>query len=98
MNVLLLNQCFYPDVMATAKQLTDLAVGLVKEGHSVTVIASDRGNDDPSRRFARHEIWCGVKIMRISALTLGKQKRWHRAANFATFLANCSLRLLLSSR
>jgi len=84
--------------MATAQQLNDLAVGLVKEGHSVTVIASDRGYDDPSRRFARHETWQGVKIIRISSLMLGKQKRWHRAANFATFLATCSLRLLLSPR
>ena len=98
MNVLLLNQCFYPDVMATAQQLNDLAVGLVKEGHRVTVIASERGYDDPSRRFARHETWNGVKIIRISSLTLGKQKRWHRAANFATFLANCSFRLLLTPR
>jgi colanic acid biosynthesis glycosyl transferase WcaI len=96
--ILLLNQCFYPDVMATAQQLSDLAVGLVKEGHSVTVITSDRGYDDPSRRFARRETWNGVKIVRISSLTLGKQKRWHRAANFASFLANCALRLSLSSR
>ena len=98
MKVLLLNQCFYPDVMATAQQLTDLAVGLVQEGHSVTVIASDRGYDDPTQRFARRETWNGVKIIRISSLTLGKQKRWHRAANFASFLANCAFRLLLSPR
>lgn len=98
MRVLLLNQCFYPDVMATAQQLSDLAVGLVKEGHSVTVITSDRGYDDPSRRFARRETWNGVKIVRISSLTPGKQKRWHRAANFASFLANCALRLSLSPR
>ena len=98
MKILLLNQCFYPDVMATAQQLTDLAVGLVKEGHSVTVIASDRGYDDASKRFARRETWNGVKIVRISSLTLGKQKRWHRAANFGSFLANCAFRLLLSPR
>ncbi|MEP6820680.1 MAG: glycosyltransferase family 4 protein, partial [bacterium] len=97
-NILLLNQCFYPDVMATAQQLNDLAVGLVKEGHSVTVIASDRGYDDPTQRFPRRETWNGVKIIRISSLTLGKQKRWHRAANFASFLANCSLRLFRSPR
>lgn len=43
MNVLLLNQCFYPDVMATAQHLTDLAVGLARKGHEVTVVASDIG-------------------------------------------------------
>ncbi|MGH9928944.1 MAG: glycosyltransferase family 4 protein [Pyrinomonadaceae bacterium] len=98
MKVLLLNQCFYPDVMATAQQLNDLAVGLVQAGHSVTVITSDRGYDDPSRRFARRETWNGVRIIRISSLALGKQKRWHRAANFASFLANCALRLSLGPR
>jgi colanic acid biosynthesis glycosyl transferase WcaI len=53
MRVLLLNQCFYPDVMATAQQLTSLARGLAERGHAVTVIASDRGYDDPSHRFSR---------------------------------------------
>jgi colanic acid biosynthesis glycosyl transferase WcaI len=98
MKILLLNQCFYPDVMATAQQLTDLAVRLAKEGHDVTVIASDRGYDDPSRRFPRRETWNGVNIIRISSLTLGKQTRWRRAGNFASFLVNCAFRLLASPR
>ena len=98
MKVLLLNQCFYPDVMATAQQLTDLAVGLAREGHDVTVIASDRGYDDPSRRFPRRETWNGIKIIRIPSLALGKEAKWRRAANFASFLFSCSLRLLVLPR
>src|SRR4030081_2143701 len=98
MKVLLLNQCFYPDVMATAQQLTDLAVGLAKAGHSVTVIASDRGYDDPSTRFPRRETWNGIEIIRIPAIALGKSAKWRRAANFASFLCNCSLRLLMLPR
>ena len=86
MKILLLNQCFYPDVVATAQQLTDLAVGLTKEGHRVTVIASDRGYDDPSKRFLRRETWNGIKIIRIPSLGLGKAAKWRRAANFASFL------------
>jgi hypothetical protein len=46
MKVLLLNQCFYPDVVATSQHLTDLAIELVKSGHQVTVLASRRGYDD----------------------------------------------------
>ncbi|MDQ5846583.1 MAG: glycosyltransferase family 4 protein [Acidobacteriota bacterium] len=98
MNVLLLNQCFYPDVMATAQQLTDLAVGLVEEGHNVTVIASDRGYDNPAKRFPRRETWKGIRIIRIPSLALGKASRWRRGATFASFLVNCALRLLLLSR
>jgi colanic acid biosynthesis glycosyl transferase WcaI len=98
MKILLLNQCFYPDVMATAQQLTDLAVGLAREGHNVTVIASDRGYDDPSRRFPRRENCKGIIIIRIPSLALGKEAKWRRATNFASFLFTCSLRLLLLPR
>ena len=52
MHLLLLNQCFHPGVVATAQQLTDLAVGLAARGHSVTVLASRRGYDDPATRYA----------------------------------------------
>jgi glycosyltransferase involved in cell wall biosynthesis len=94
MNFLLLNQCFHPDVMATAQQLTDLAVGLTEAGHNVTVIASDRGYDDPSQRFPRRETWRGINIIRIRSLALGKKSRLRRAGNFASFLLNCSWQLL----
>lgn len=98
MNILLLNQCFYPDVMATAQQLNDLAVGLAQAGHSVTVIASDRGYDDPSKRFPRRETWNGIEIIRIPALALGKGAKWRRLANFASFFLSCSLRLITLPR
>ena len=51
LKILLLNQCFYPDVVSTAQHLTDLATALAARGHEVTVIASDRGYDDPATRF-----------------------------------------------
>ena len=43
MKILLLNQCFWPDVAATAQQLTTVARGLRSRGHEVTVIAGRRG-------------------------------------------------------
>lgn len=98
MNVLLLNQCFYPDVAATGQYLADLAQGLSERGHKVTVITSDRGYDDPSRRFVRRETWRGIKIVRIRSLNPGKEARWRRAVNFASFLIVCAFRLLLTSR
>ncbi len=80
--------------MATAQQLTDLAAGLTEAGHNVTVIASDRGYDDPSQRFPRRETWRGINIIRIPSLALGKKSRLRRASNFASFLLNCSWQLL----
>lgn len=94
MKVLLLNQCFWPDVVSTAQHLTDLAVELADRGHDVTVVAGDRGYDNPSKRFPRRETWHGIKIVRISELSNGKQTRMARALNFGSFMINCAFRLL----
>ena len=98
MKVLLLNQCFYPDVVSTAQHLTDLATALTSRGHKVTVIASDRGYDDPSMRFKRCERWKDIEIVRIPSLSFGKNGRWRRAFSFGSFLLVCAFRLLLSKR
>lgn len=98
MKVLLLNQCFYPDVVSTAQHLTDLAVKLAEQGHQVTVIAGRRGYDNPEVRFPKREVWRNINIIRISAFGLGKKAKWRRAVDFASFLINCAFRLLLLPR
>ncbi|HEY0430355.1 MAG TPA: glycosyltransferase family 4 protein [Pyrinomonadaceae bacterium] len=98
MKVLLLNQCFYPDVASTAQHLSDLAVELARSGHEVTVIASDRGYDNPAIRFPRREVWQGINIIRIPSLALGKSSKWRRVVNFASFLFVCTWRLLWLGR
>lgn len=98
MKILLLNQCFYPDVVSTAQHLTDLATELTARGHNVTVVTSDRGYDDPSVRFTRREHWNGIEIFRVRSVSLGKGSKWRRAFNFGSFLFACSLRLLVLGR
>ena len=98
MKFLLLNQCFYPDVVSTAQHLTDLATELSARGHDVTVVASDRGYDDPSLRFPRRETWNNIRIIRIPSLSFGKSSRWRRALNFGSFAIVCALRLLALGR
>jgi colanic acid biosynthesis glycosyl transferase WcaI len=98
MKILLVNQCFYPDVVSTAQHLTDLAVELSKRGHDVRVISSSRGYDDPDQRFAKHEVWNGINIHRVSGSGFGKRSRWRRAADFSTFLLSCALRMLFTRR
>ena len=73
MKILLLNQCFYPDYVATAQYLTDLALGLRAAGHEVTVVASSRGYDKPETRFPVRETWEGIEIHRIWTPGLGRQ-------------------------
>ena len=98
MKILLLNQCFYPDVVSTAQHLTDLAKELVQRGHSVTVITSDHGYDEPSAKFQRSERWSGINIIRIPSLSLGKSSKIRRGLNFASFMTFCALRLLTLGR
>jgi glycosyltransferase involved in cell wall biosynthesis len=85
-------------VVSTAQHLTDLATELTSRGHDVTVITGDRGYDAPATRFKRHERWNGIEIIRIPSPSLGKNGRWRRAFNFASFLIACSLRLLVLRR
>jgi colanic acid biosynthesis glycosyl transferase WcaI len=98
MKILLLNQCFWPDVAATAQHLSDLASRLAERGHEVTVICADRGYDDHETRFAAREGWHGVDIIRVRSFKANKKSRWQRAANFASFLTACAARLILLPR
>ena len=95
---LLLNQTFYPDVMATGQFLTEAALRLVERGHKVTVVASRRAYDQPETRFPKAESWRGIRIYRVASTGFGKGARWRRAADFASFLTLGSLRLLLLPR
>jgi colanic acid biosynthesis glycosyl transferase WcaI len=98
MRILLLNQAFYPDVVSTGQHATDLALELVSAGHEVTVVASRRAYDDARVHFKRHEVWRGIHIIRLGIFGLGKSSRWRRAGDFASFSANCLLRILLLPR
>jgi colanic acid biosynthesis glycosyl transferase WcaI len=98
MNILLLNQAFYPDVVSTAQHAADLARGLTQAGHKVTVVGSSRGYDDPHIRFPKRETWNDVNIIRIRSTGFGKTSKWRRATDFGTFMAICALRLWLLPR
>jgi glycosyltransferase involved in cell wall biosynthesis len=91
--VLLLNQTFYPDVMATGQYLTEVAVRLVEGGHEVTVVTSRRAYDHPETQFPKRETWRGIRIYRVASTGFGKGAKWRRAVDFASFLALCALRL-----
>jgi glycosyltransferase involved in cell wall biosynthesis len=93
MNILLLNQAFYPDVVSTAQHASDLAMGLTQAGHKVTVICNSRGYDDPKLQFPSQETWNGIKIVRVRSTGFGKSSKWRRASDFGTFMASCAFHL-----
>lgn len=98
MKILLLNQCFYPDYVATAQYLTDLALGLSEAGHEVTVVASSRGYDNPQNRYPVKETWRGIRIRRIWTTSLGKKAKWRRFVDFGVFWFNAFFTLLCLPR
>ena len=98
MRVLLLNQTFHPDVVATAQVLSDFAVGLVESGHQVTVVASRRAYDRPELRFPARETWRGIDIRRLPTTGFGKGAKWCRAVDFASFNVACAVRLFTLPR
>ena len=98
MRILLLNQTFHPDVASTAQHLADLALALAGNGHELTVVTGRRAYDDPSTRFPAREEWNGITIHRIGSTGFGKGARWRRAADFASWLFCCCLKLLTLPR
>jgi|SRR5262252_6566176 len=98
MKILLLNQCFWPDVVATAQQLTMLARRLSERGHEVTVITGRRGYDDPTQVFPARQNLAGIQIVRIPSLSCGKGNRFGRALVFGSYLLACAARLLITPR
>ncbi|MGA3073018.1 MAG: glycosyltransferase family 4 protein [Bryobacteraceae bacterium] len=98
MKILLLNQCFYPDVVSTAQHASDLVAALAQRGHEVTVVASTRAYDNPHVKFPIEDHWRGSRILRVPCLALGKTTKWRRVANFASFFLSCLLRLVFLPR
>jgi colanic acid biosynthesis glycosyl transferase WcaI len=98
MKILLINQCFYPDMVSSAQHLTDLALELAKAGHSVTVLAGRRGYDSPNLRFPKKEMWKGIAIVRVRSTGLGKGSRFARIIDFGSFMLFCFVRMLLLPR
>ena len=98
MRILLLNQSFYPDVVATAQYLTGLAEALADRGHEVRVLAARRAYDDPAQRFAKRERYRGIEIERVGGTGFGKDAKWRRALDFGSFLLQAALRVLTAPR
>jgi hypothetical protein len=70
--ILLINQAFYPDHVATAQHTSDLAVWLVEHGYDVTVLTSRRAYTQPKKLFPRLETYKGIRIIRLLGTGFGR--------------------------
>lgn len=85
MKILLLNQTFYPDTLATSQQVSDLALYLTSKGHRVSVVAGRLGYEEKEKKFAKHEWYRDVEIHRVGSLGLGKKTILHRVLEGISF-------------
>ena len=85
MKILLINQSFYPDVIAVAQYATGLAAALAERGHEVTVLAGDHAYDHPSETYPRLGEYRRVQIIRISYLRFGRKNRLGRLLDLLSF-------------
>ena len=85
MRILLLNQCFYPDVVATAQHGWDLARHLRRQGHEVTAIASRSIYGSRGATLPASETIGGIRIVRVGASMFGKASILARTIDFALF-------------
>ncbi|NJL31254.1 MAG: glycosyltransferase family 4 protein [Phycisphaerales bacterium] len=90
--LLVISQVYLPDPAAVGQYLHDVAVAMVERGFAVTVITSDRGYDDPTQRFAKHEIRDGVNIHRVGFSSTGKKTIATRLIGQFAFLFQATLR------
>jgi glycosyltransferase involved in cell wall biosynthesis len=88
---------YVPDPASVGQHLHDVAVELVQRGLRVIVFTSDRGYEDPSKRYPRHETRAGVHVFRVPLSSFGKRSVPLRLAGAMSFLSSATL-LALSLR
>ena len=92
MKILFLNQCYWPDHVATSQILTDLAQELVCRGHQVTVLCSRRPYSGGKESFARRESRNGVTIRRVvNPYGGGRDGKLRRLRDFLWFFAGAAV-------
>ena len=85
MRILILNQCFYPDVAATAQHAWDLACKMRDQGNEVTAIASRSLYGAPGEALPQCEDIEGISIKRVGSSRYGKASLAARAFDFLNF-------------
>jgi len=84
MRILIVNQFFHPDRSATSQLATDLAEGLVDQGHEVSALASRAGYDGGrlAEARSRHR---GVRVFRLPATGLGRGGKLARLTDYLSY-------------
>jgi colanic acid biosynthesis glycosyl transferase WcaI len=85
MRILLINQTYHPDVVATAQHAHDLARHLAAHGHTVQVIASRSIYGQKGASLPARETVEGVEVHRVGRSLFGKAGILARVMDFGLF-------------
>ncbi len=98
LKVLILNQSFWPDVVATAQHAHDLARFLVRQGAEVTVVASRSRYGQLGGSLPDREVVDGIDVHRVSSNRFRKSSFALRAVDYALFNVACLVKALMLPR
>jgi colanic acid biosynthesis glycosyl transferase WcaI len=98
MRILLLNQPFHPDVVASAQIAKDLADDLVAEGHDVTAVASASLYGQPGTSLPAREHVDGIEVLRVGRNRYGKAHLAGRLWDFAEYYVRSTFEALRGER
>jgi glycosyltransferase involved in cell wall biosynthesis len=90
-SILIVNQSFWPDVVATAQQAHDLAKFLAASGDKVTVLTSRSLYGRRGARLPARELKDGVDIHRVSRNVFDKRGLLTRAFDYLRFNVTAAL-------
>jgi colanic acid biosynthesis glycosyl transferase WcaI len=85
MRILILNQTFYPDTVASAQHSFDLAHHLQKKGHEVMVVTSRSLYGKKGAVLPHYEVVDGIQIHRVGVSLFGKSSIALRIIDFGLF-------------
>jgi len=85
MRILIINQPYWPDVVATAQHMTDWAEALAARGHEVSVIASRSVYGASGGALPKYEVHNRVTIYRVGSNLFRKGRVLTRLIDFGLF-------------
>jgi len=94
LKILILNQSFWPDVVATAQHAHDLARDFAQRGAQVTVVASRSMYGQSGSSLPAFERIDGISVHRVSRNRFGKTGALARSIDYLMFNIACLLRAL----
>lgn len=96
--LLVLSHFYPPDPASVGQHMADACREMARRGWQVRVVTSDRGFEDPSRRYPKRERLDGVDVKRVSWASFGKRTIFLRALAMGMFMLHCLWAVLTERR